>query len=67
MSICCKLLTEGVVEEKILALQKKKRKLADSVCGKGKKDSELLFDAETIEELFAGESSRGSKVNYQID
>jgi SNF2 family DNA or RNA helicase len=50
-----KLLTEGTVEEKILTLQEKKRMLADSVYGKGKKDSELLFDAETIEELFAGE------------
>jgi hypothetical protein len=50
-----KLLTEGRVEEKILALQEKKRKLADSVYGKGKKGSELLFDAETIETLLAGE------------
>jgi superfamily II DNA or RNA helicase len=50
-----KLLTEGTVEEKILALQEKKRKLADSVYGKGKKGSELLFDAETIETLLAGE------------
>jgi SNF2 family DNA or RNA helicase len=49
-----KLLTEGTVEEKILALQEKKRKLADSVYGKGKKGGELLFDAETIEELLAG-------------
>jgi SNF2 family DNA or RNA helicase len=50
-----KLLIEGTVEEKILALQEKKRKLADSVYGKGKKGSELLFDAETIESLLAGE------------
>lgn len=49
-----KLLTEGTVEEKILALQEKKRKLADSVYGKGKKGGELLFDAETIGELLAG-------------
>jgi SNF2 family DNA or RNA helicase len=49
-----KLLTEGTVEEKILAMQEKKRKLADSVYGKGKKGNGLLFDVETIEELLAG-------------
>jgi SNF2 family DNA or RNA helicase len=50
-----KLLTEGTVEEKILDLQERKRKLADSVYGKGKKSGELLFDAETIKALFTGE------------
>jgi SNF2 family DNA or RNA helicase len=49
-----KLLTEGTVEEKILALQEKKRKLADSVYGKGKKESGPVFDAETIEALLSG-------------
>lgn len=50
-----KLLTEGTVEEKILALQEKKRRLADSVYGKGKRGKEVVFDAETIEALLAGE------------
>jgi len=49
-----KLLTEGTVEEKILALQEKKRKLADSVYGKGRKESGPAFDAETIEALLSG-------------
>ncbi|MES9833067.1 MAG: DEAD/DEAH box helicase [Candidatus Thiodiazotropha sp. LLP2] len=47
-----KLITEGTVEEKILALQEKKRQLANSVYGKTKK-GELLIDMDTIKELLA--------------
>ncbi|MEJ2609771.1 MAG: DEAD/DEAH box helicase [Candidatus Thiodiazotropha sp.] len=49
-----KLITEGTVEEKILALQAKKQLLADSVYGEGKKEQEILFDADTINELLSG-------------
>ena len=52
-----KLITEGTVEEKILALQAKKQQLADSVYGKGKgkEQGELLIDAETLSALLAAE------------
>lgn len=48
-----KLLTEGTVEEKILAMQERKQKLADSVYSKGQKEGELLLDDATISELFS--------------
>jgi SNF2 family DNA or RNA helicase len=51
-----KLLTEGTVEEKILALQARKQQLADSVYArgvKGEKEGDLLFDTDTLSELFA--------------
>jgi superfamily II DNA or RNA helicase len=50
-----KLITEGTVEEKILALQAKKQQLADSVYGKGKQEGELLIDADTISTLLAAD------------
>ncbi|MDZ7750215.1 MAG: DEAD/DEAH box helicase [Gammaproteobacteria bacterium] len=50
-----KLITEATVEERILALQDKKRKLADNIYGRGKKARELPIDAETIESLLAGD------------
>jgi SNF2 family DNA or RNA helicase len=50
-----KLLTEGTVEEKILALQERKRRLADSVYSKGEKESGLLIDADTIGSLLSAE------------
>ncbi len=50
-----KLVTEGTVEEKILALQERKRQLAGSVYGKGKGEGELPIDAEAISALFAAE------------
>jgi superfamily II DNA or RNA helicase len=47
-----KLITEGTVEEKILSLQERKRKLADSVYGD---DSEQPpIDAETLTRLLSG-------------
>jgi SNF2 family DNA or RNA helicase len=49
-----KLITEGTVEEKTLALQQRKRQLADNVYAQGTKEGELLFDAETISALLAG-------------
>ncbi|WP_303903682.1 DEAD/DEAH box helicase [Thiohalomonas denitrificans] len=48
-----KLLTEGTVEEKILALQEQKRRLADNIYGKGRKEDELPIDADTIKTLLA--------------
>ncbi len=48
-----KLLTEGTVEEKILAMQEKKRRLAESVYNKDRKEGELLLDSDTINELFS--------------
>jgi superfamily II DNA or RNA helicase len=50
-----KLITEGTVEEKILALQARKKQLADNVYGKGKGETDLPIDAETIGALLAGE------------
>ncbi len=50
-----KLITEGTVEEKILALQAKKQQLADGVYGKGKKEGEVLFDAATLSALLAAD------------
>ncbi|MEJ2394086.1 MAG: hypothetical protein P8Z77_04765 [Candidatus Thiodiazotropha sp.] len=47
-------LTEGTVEMKILALPEKKRRLADRVYGKGRKESGSVFDEETIVVLLAG-------------
>ncbi len=48
-----KLLTEGTVEEKILAMQERKQKLADSVYSKGQKEGEQLLNSDTISELFS--------------
>ena len=48
-----KLLTEGTVEEKILAMQERKQKLADSVYSNGQKEGELLLNNDTISELFS--------------
>jgi len=49
-----KLITEGTVEEKILALQAKKRDLADSIYGRGERDQALPIDAGTITSLLSG-------------
>ena len=46
-----KLITEGTVEEKILALQAKKQQLADTIYGKEKQEGESLIDAAAISEL----------------
>jgi SNF2 family DNA or RNA helicase len=43
------------VVEKILAMQEKKRKLANSIYGKGRKEESLLFDAESIKALLSGD------------
>jgi len=50
-----KLVTEGTVEEKILALQERKQKLAQSVYGKGRKQDQPPIDEDTIRELLAGD------------
>jgi SNF2 family DNA or RNA helicase len=52
-----KLITEGTVEEKILALQAKKQQLANRVYGSGKETDELLIDAATISALLAGDDT----------
>lgn len=49
-----KLITEGTVEKKILALQERKQKLAQSVYGKGRKQDQPPIDEETIRTLLAG-------------
>ncbi|TVQ90657.1 MAG: DEAD/DEAH box helicase [Chromatiaceae bacterium] len=48
-----KLLTEQTVEERILALQEKKRALAEGIYREGSGDGAPAFTAEDIEELFA--------------
>ncbi|MCW8972317.1 MAG: DEAD/DEAH box helicase [Gammaproteobacteria bacterium] len=50
-----KLITEGTVEEKILALQARKQQLADNIYGKGGKEQERSIDADTISALLASE------------
>ena len=46
-----KLVTEGTVEEKILALQARKQKLAQGIYGKERKQDQPPIDAETIQAL----------------
>jgi superfamily II DNA or RNA helicase len=48
-----KLVTEQTVEERILALQDKKRALAEGVYGEGSGEADLTFRAEDLQELFA--------------
>ncbi|MDT8409750.1 MAG: DEAD/DEAH box helicase, partial [Wenzhouxiangellaceae bacterium] len=48
-----KLVTEGTVEEKILALQARKQKLAQNVYGKGRKQDQPPIDADTIQDLLS--------------
>ncbi len=50
-----KLITEGTVEAKILALQQRKQKLAASVYGKGRGQDEAPIDAATIQGLLAAD------------
>ncbi len=47
-----KLLTENTVEEKILAMQQKKRALADSIYNSGKKEKSSQLTSEDLTELF---------------
>ena len=47
-----KLMTDNTVEEKILAMQEKKRALADSIYQGGKKDQSAQFTANDLSELF---------------
>jgi len=48
-----KLVAEGTVEEKILALQERKQKLAEGVYGKGRKQNQPPIDKDTIQALLA--------------
>ncbi|MDT8410621.1 MAG: DEAD/DEAH box helicase [Wenzhouxiangellaceae bacterium] len=50
-----RLVTEGTVEEKILALQQRKQKLADDIYGKGRQKDEPPIDEATIQALLAGD------------
>lgn len=47
-----KLITENTVEEKILAMQEKKRKLAESIYQGGNKEQALQLTAEELTDLF---------------
>ncbi len=47
-----KLLTENTVEEKILAMQEKKRALADSIYNGGKKEKSAQFTSDDLTQLF---------------
>ena len=47
-----KLITENTVEEKILAMQEKKRALADSIYNGGKKEQSLKLSSDDLTELF---------------
>lgn len=47
-----KLMTENTVEEKILAMQEKKRALADSIYNGGKKEQSLKLTSDDLTELF---------------
>lgn len=46
---------EGTVEEKILALQARKKKLAEGVYGSGRKSNEPPIDEATIRALLSGD------------
>ena len=48
-----KLVTEQTVEERILALQDKKRALAEGVYGEGGGEADLAFNAADLQDLFA--------------
>ncbi|TVQ41909.1 MAG: hypothetical protein EA370_00890 [Wenzhouxiangella sp.] len=48
-----KLVAEGTVEERILALQERKQRLADQVYGKGKSADQPPIDEATVEALLA--------------
>ncbi|MGM0594590.1 MAG: SNF2-related protein [Pseudomonadota bacterium] len=50
-----KLITEGTVEEKILAMQAKKQQLADNIYGKGDKEQQLPVDADAIQALLSSD------------
>ncbi|MDT8439968.1 MAG: C-terminal helicase domain-containing protein, partial [Wenzhouxiangellaceae bacterium] len=50
-----KLVTEGTVEEKILALQQRKQKLADGVYGKGRAKDQPPIDEATIQALLGAD------------
>lgn len=47
-----KLMTENTVEEKILAMQEKKKALADSIYNGGKKEQSLKLTSDDLTELF---------------
>jgi len=47
-----KLMTDNTVEEKILAMQEKKRALADSIYNGGKKEQSLKLTSDDLSELF---------------
>ena len=48
-----KLIVENSVEEKILALQEKKKLLAEGIYGKGKTDTKSMFNDADLTQLFA--------------
>ncbi len=50
-----KLISEGTVEEKIIALQEKKQKLAQGIYGKSRDKDELPIDADVISTLLAAD------------
>ena len=50
-----KLISEGTVEEKIIALQEKKQRLAEGIYGKSRDKDELPIDAEVISTLLAAD------------
>jgi len=50
-----KLVTEGTVEEKILALQQRKQMLAEGVYGKGRKQDQPPIDEDTVRALLASD------------
>jgi superfamily II DNA or RNA helicase len=50
-----KLVAAGTVEEKILALQERKQKLADGIYGERKKQDQPPIDADTIQALLGAE------------
>ena len=45
-------MTENTVEEKILAMQEKKRALADSIYNGGKKEESFKLTSDDLSELF---------------
>lgn len=52
-----KLITEGTVEEKILALQAKKQQLAHNVYGNEQEGDQLMIDADAISALLAADTT----------
>ena len=48
-----KLITENTLEEKIISMQARKKKLAEGVYKQGKQSDTIKFNADDLQELFS--------------